>query len=274
MPEDILSCILRQLVQLDDSYEMQCRYSRMAWQIIESDNSCDKICRTERLLKKIPELTDGNQSMVHGLIRATVEYFSQDEHMCLSMLLTTFYCAMDICNIYTRIGMPDYAMDKLEFLAQTFLIPPDRIDRETAGVMEIVFYSKYKIEQAFCMVSRGWDQEALAMMNHVLGFPEDIDSVHLIASFGSLCQDRQYKKLDEGADVQIDMISTLNQLKEQVGPIVWPTAVLVARQLQCRRVNIDRQNQGCFHGDIYDPVLTEGMNITELETDDWETHDG
>ena len=117
-----------------------------------------------------------------------------------------------------------------------------------------------------CMASQARDQEALGTMDHVLGFTEDFDSIHFVASFGSLCQGCRYKELDDGADARIDMTSTLRQRKEHVGAIVWPTAVLIARQLQCRRVNIDPQNQGCFHGSVYDPVLTEGMDITELET--------
>ncbi len=104
-PVDHLSYYLRSLVQLDDSYEMQCRCSRMAQQMIES-NDCGggKGCRTEHMLAKIPNLTDGNQNMVHGLIWAAVEYSCQGQHICQgphicpAALITTFKCAMHICK--------------------------------------------------------------------------------------------------------------------------------------------------------------------------------
>jgi hypothetical protein len=274
-PVDLLSYILRPLAQLDDSYEMQCQHSRLARQMIESDDcgGC-KGCRTEHMLAKIPNLTDGNQIMVHGLIRAAVEYYSEHQYICSSVLFNTIVCAMEICNTYTRIGMPDYAMDKLDFLGQTFSMPPDRIDEETAGQIQIYYYLKYKMEQAFCMVSQGRYQEALATMNHVLGLPEDIGPVHFVANLVDSCLNCRYKKLDQGGDAGMDMFSMVRERMEPAGIIVWPTAVLIARQLQCRRVNIDRQNQGCSYVCISDPVLTEGKKNIELETGDWETHDG
>lgn len=243
--------------------------------MIESDDcGGGKGCRTEHMLAKIPILTDGNQNMVHGLIRAAVEYFSQDQHICSSVLITTFSCAMQICSTYTYIGMPDYAMDKLDFLGESFPMLRDRNDQGTAGVTQRCYYLKYKIEHAYCMVSQGRDQEALATMNHVLGLPENIDSVHFVASLIDSRANCRYKKLDEGANSGNDMISKVRERMEPAGIIVWPTAVLIARQLQRRRVNIEHRNQGCSHGYISDPVLTEGMEMTELETGDWDMSDG
>ncbi len=265
-PVDLLSYMFDPIVQLDDSYEMQGRYSRMARQMIESDDCGGKNCRTEHILAKIPHLTDGNQNMVHGLIRAAVEYFTQDQHICTSVLFNTFLCAMEICNIYTRMGMSDFAMDMLDFLGHIFPLPPDRIDQETAEPMLVFVYFKYKIEQAYCMVSQGREQEALATMNHVLGLPEDIDSVHFVASLIDSCVNCRYKKLYEGAGAGNDMISMVRDRMEIFG--IQSTAVLIARQLQYRRVNNDRQNQGCSYVCISDVVLPERMEITEWETGD------
>ncbi len=169
--------------------------------------------------------------------------------------------------------MPDYAIDKLDFLGEGSPMLPDRNNPEAAGHIQMFCYLKYEMEQAFCMVSQGRDQEALARMNLVLGLPEDIDSVHFVASLGGSCRDCRYRKLKEGADAGNDIISTVRERMKTFGIMIRPTAVLIARQLQYRRVNNDRQNQGCTHGFIFDPLLTEGMEITEWETGDWETHD-
>lgn len=251
-----VSGLLRSFVVLVDNYEME---FQNILTIRSLRHLCCMHCLVLSTLDFVTEMLGQDQLKAQGLVGTFVRSFLQEIDKRASQLPATVLVIKNvayICHFYTAVGKANESMEALEMLISSIVSkittvgPIPECSEESIELYDCLRICS--IELAFCAAVSGDEEKATKLMNKSLGFPTDMDSIHLIASFDFACENCRNKKLREARNERFldkrHAVGSSNQ--------VWFIAIRVAVMIRSRRVNIDREPSDC--GLQYDPVITEG----------------